>query len=113
MDLSPLTLSFIGTILGAAIALAGTYVTQRNLWQIEVLRDARALRDARRDRLRKLYESLLPFVYAAPGQKLRLREDPDPTYKQALGLALLEPDALEVVTLVKTEAHQSRSYPHA
>src|SRR5438132_529646 len=53
------------------------------------------------DRVRKLYESLLPFVYAAPGQKLRLREDPDPTYKQVLGLALLEPDALKVVTLVQ------------
>ena len=58
MDLTQLTplLVPLGTILGAAVALAGTYVAQRNLWNLDVLKDARSLRDAKRERLRALYE---------------------------------------------------------
>lgn len=86
MDLSQLTpvLGLFGVIVGALAVLSGTVLTQRNLWKIEVLKDARALRDAKRERVRVLYDGVLVNVLDAATDVGRIGTAPDEEAKRKL-----------------------------
>ncbi len=57
-DLTPFS-GAIGAIAGATIALVGTWLTWRHQFNMEILKDRQALRNARRERLRQTYEVVL------------------------------------------------------
>jgi hypothetical protein len=106
MSLTDLTalapaLVLVGTIVGAIAAVGGTFLTQRNLWSLDVLKDARALRDAKRERLRKNYEAALLSLseWLGDGEassKANSLAVLERTYLQLL----LEPEAEPVVRLL-------------
>lgn len=105
-DLAPFAplLLLVGTVLGASVAFFGTYLTQRNLWTLDVLKDARALRDAKRERLRNNYTAVLqaytelfanmPVGPSNDEQAQTAKEKLEQVFLQLL----LEPEAEPVIT---------------